>query len=137
MESFPEVNWSEICRKAVLDYINTRSQVDLAAILRRLKNERGQDYRQGQAFALEKVIPKLSWKDFELHCPRFDVKVIVGLSDGMTYEAAEREAIFRVQRYLKDLAEEKKILGAPESPSDAFCEGFIAALMEVYNRAKR
>ena len=137
MEKFPEVNWSEICRKAVIDYINTRSQVDIAAILGRLKKERGQDYRQGQTFAYEKVIPKLSWRDFELHCPRFDAKVIVGFSEDITYEAAELEAISRVKRYLKYLAEERKIVGAPENPSDAFCQGFIAALMDLYKRVKR
>jgi len=37
IESFPEVNWSEVCRRAVLEYIQIRSQVDLGPIIERLK----------------------------------------------------------------------------------------------------
>ena len=37
MEKYKEVNWSEICRKAVFDYIDTRSNIDIGPLLEKLK----------------------------------------------------------------------------------------------------
>lgn len=140
MEKFPEVNWSEVCRKAVTEYVETRSQIDLAAILERLKKERNKDYKQGQIVFYTEVTPKLQWKDFEQSYPRLNKKIMEEHSgyfraDPLSPEAAELEAISTMRKWITLLAKEKQI-EIPKHPSDAFCEGAIEAFLDVYCRVK-
>jgi len=140
MEKFPEVNWSEICRRAVLDYIQTRTQVDLGPIIERLKKERNVDHKEGQILTYKEIVPKLSWEDFGLWRVRIDKRLMEqqGLfsDEPLGPLAAERAAIHNMRGRIKSFAKENKI-EIPEDLSDAFCEGAIDAFMDVYNRAKK
>jgi len=143
MEKFPEVNWSEICRKAITDYIETRSQVDLGPIIERLKKERNLDYQKGQIFMYNEVIPKLSWGDVEVLRQRVDQKLLQQKPPLLGEEpigqlAAEQSAIRNMHHYLTWFAEENQIK-LPECTSlsfDSFYEGAVDALMDIYKRAK-
>jgi hypothetical protein len=143
MGKFPEVNWSEICRRAVLDYIQTRTQVDLGPIIERLKKERNADHKEGQILTYKEIVPKLSWEDFELWRVRIDKRLMEQQGQqGLFSEeplgplAAERAAIHNMRGRIKSFAEENKI-EIPEDLSNAFCEGAIDAFMNVYNSAKK
>jgi hypothetical protein len=141
MESFPEVNWSEVCRRAVLEYIQIRSQVDLGPIIERLKKERNVDFKEGQITMYKEIIPKLSWKDFELWRTRVDRNLIEQQHGPFGEEpigplAAERAATDGMRRWIRQFAKENKIQ-IQEDLSDAFCEGAIDAFMDIYNRTKR
>ena len=65
MEKYQEVNWSEICRKAVIDYIDTRSNIDLGPLIEKLKAERNEAYKQGQIL-FYKIAPEMGLRDFEM-----------------------------------------------------------------------
>ena len=141
MEKFPEVNWSEICRQAILDYVETRSRTEIAPILERLKKERNADYRQGQIFLHERVFSKLSWKDFEEGYKKFN-KIIVAErigwledKDPLSPETAELIANDNMRHWLKYFAKQNKI-EIPEDLSASFCEGAIDAFMRVHDQAK-
>jgi hypothetical protein len=140
METFSEVNWSEICRRAVLDYIQTRSQIDLAPIIERLKKERNTDYKQGQITIYKEIIPKLSWKTLEQLRPRIDKKLMTQqpktfMEEPLSPLAAERTATNYIRNWIQQYAKQNKIQ-ISETITDTFCEGAIDALIEVYNRTK-
>lgn len=140
MEKFPEVNWSEICRQAILDYIETRSRTEIAPILERLKKERNDDYKQGQIVLYEKVFSKLSWKDFEEWHERLNKRIVAErprLQDEnpLSPEMAELLANDNLRKILRYMAKQNAI-EIPQSPSDSFCEGAIDAFMHVYDQAK-
>ncbi len=82
MEKYPEVNWSEICRKAVVEYIDTRSQINITAILEKLKNESNEAYKQGLIFFYQ-LAPKMSLKEFDLLYPRVSVAILEGREGGL------------------------------------------------------
>lgn len=144
MESFPEVNWSEICRKAINDYIETRSHVDLGPIIERLKKERNDNYRKGQLFMYSEVIPKLSWEYIEFLRKRIDIKLLQEEPGPLGEEplgpvGAEQVAIRNMSFHLAKWAEQNKVKlpeGLPPLSADPFYQGAIDALMDVYKRAK-
>lgn len=53
MDRLKEVNWSEVCRRAIAGYLATRSAPNIEAVLTRLKDERGQEYSRGYKLAAE------------------------------------------------------------------------------------
>jgi len=144
MEKFPEVNWSEICRKAITDYVETRSQVDLGPIIERLKKERNENYRKGQLFMYSKVIPKLSWEYVEYFRKYVDVKLLQEERGPFGEEplgptAAEQAAIKNMSFHLARWAKQNNVKLPEDLPllsADSFYQGAIDALLDVYKRAK-
>ncbi|MGC8896170.1 MAG: hypothetical protein ACP5LB_05325 [Candidatus Bathyarchaeia archaeon] len=144
MEKFPEVNWSEVCRQAIVDYIETRSQVDLGPIIERLKKESDELYRKGQIFMYSEVIPKLSWEDIEFMRKSVDAQLLfqeapITGEGPLGQEGAEQLAIsnmeFRLSRWAKQ--NNVKLPKLPALSADSFYKGAIDVLMEVYNRVKK
>ena len=143
-EKFPEVNWSEICRKAVADYVETRSEIELAPILERLKKDRSEDFKQGQLIMYSQIIPKMAWKDFEFLHPRLNITIIKEqpaiepFSNGepLSDESAERLAIHKMKSWLSGFGKESGA-SVPEFFSDAYAEGAIEAFRDVYNKIKQ
>jgi len=144
MEKFPEVNWSEICRKAIVDYVETRSQTDLGAIIERLKKERSEGYRKGQLFMYGEVIPKLSWEKIEFLRKRVDARLFQE-DPGMFGDerlgpvGAEHVAVQNMRFHLGRIAKELNVTIPKDlsfSSDDSFYQGAIDALMDVYNRVK-
>jgi len=146
IEDFPEVNWSEICRKAIVDYVETRSEIDLAPILEKLKKERSEDFRQGQLIMYAQIIPKMAWKDFEFLYPRLSKTLIkeqpISLKmpgeEPVSDESAEQIAIDNMKTWLSRFGK-KCGINVPEyvAASDAYAEGAIHAFMDVYNKIKQ
>lgn len=144
MEKFPEVNWSEICRRAIVDYIETRSQVDLGPIIERLKKESDELYRKGQMFMYSEVIPKLSWEDIEFIRKFVDAQLLIeeGQVKGegqLSHVGAEQLAIENMNLRMSRWAKENnvKLPKLPALSADSFYKGAIDALMEVYARVKK
>jgi hypothetical protein len=140
MEKFPEVNWSEICRKAVVDYIDTRSQIDIGPILEKLKTESNEKYKQGQIFFYS-IAPQMSLSTFEDWYPEINKDIIESrISDSQpdrpTYSDAAKISAFTWMRlHIESFCDLKK-LEAPKYMSDAFCQGAIDAFMKIYNQVK-
>jgi hypothetical protein len=141
MEKYPEVNWSEICRKAVVDYVDTRSHIDIGPILEKLKAERNEAYKQGQIFFYQ-MAPKMSLKDFEKWYPNISTKILEGRepdlfgdSPSLSPEVAAYQATRGMERMMGGFCRDNNI-SYPQDASDAFWEGAIAAFMNVYNKIK-
>jgi hypothetical protein len=141
MENFPEVNWSEICRKAVIDYIDTRSQIDIGPILAKLKTESNEDYKQGQIF-FYKITPQMTLSHFESWYPDINKKILESKMRAPSHfdrepywEAAEIQAYREMRDKIKTFCEFKN-LESPKIMSDAFCKGAIDAFMKIYRQAK-
>ena len=141
MEKYPEVNWSEICRKAVLDYVETRSHVDIAPILEKLKEERNEAYKQGQILFYQ-IAPKMTLRDFEIWYPQVSTTILeeregglFGDSASMSPEAAAHQATKAMQHVMGGFCEENNV-PLPADVSDAFWEGAITAFMNVYSKVK-
>jgi hypothetical protein len=125
MSQFPEVNWSEICRRAVVDYIEARSHVDVAAILEKLKRGKTAEYKSGQMFALE-IASKINYKEL--------TSMIERESDLKLESAAEKEgltdypvATIELRYYWKNILEK---YGAKEVANE-FANGFRDMMYEI------
>lgn len=141
MEKYPEVNWSEICRKAVTDYVDTRSHMDIGPILEKLKTERNEAYKQGQIFFYQ-IAPKMSLKDFDNWYPSISTKILEGREPGLfgdspplSPEVAQHQAIRHMDLAMYRFCRENNI-SYQEKAADAFYEGAIAAFMNVYDEIK-
>lgn len=144
METLPEVNWSEICRKAITDYIEARTETDLTSVISRLKNERKTDYTKGELAIYEDVAPKLSIQDLEYYASRVDENTIIGRSYepdaiGGTRKLYPEEAkAIAIDNMRHALGVFKRKLGAkiPDNFSDSYVEGAITSIKEIYKQVK-
>jgi hypothetical protein len=141
MEKYPEVNWSEICRTAVVDYVDTRSHMDIGPILEKLKAERNEAYKQGQIFFYQ-IAPKMSLKDFEKWYPDISTKILeerepgwFGDSPRLSPEVAEHEAAKAMDLMSNRFCRENNLV-YPTGATDSFWEGAITAFMDVYSKIK-
>jgi len=138
MEKYQEVNWSEICRKAVVDYVDTRSHMDIGPILEKLKAERNESYKQGQIFFYE-LAPKLALKDFESWYPDLNLEILEGRpsdwpldDEKLSPEVARYQAPKNMR---KMISRYRDLLGEVPFPQEAptsFWEGALAAFMNIY-----
>ncbi len=142
MEKLSEVNWSEICRKAIKDYIETRTLTDLSSIITRLRNERKTDYTRGEILVYEEVAPTLSLKDLEHHATGVDIATIMAESRSqMSAETrinADQANALAATFMRNTLRKFKRTMNAsvPEAFSDAYVEGAMSALRDIYSRVK-
>jgi hypothetical protein len=141
MEKYPEVNWSEICRKAVNDYVDTRSHMDIGPILEKLRAEHNEAYKQGQIFFYQ-IAPKMSLKDFDSWYPSISTMILEGREPGLfgdtpplSPEVAQHQAIRHMDLAMHRFCRDNNI-SYPEKTADAFYEGAIAAFMNVYSEIK-
>jgi hypothetical protein len=141
MEKYPEVNWSEICRKAVLDYVDTRSHMDIGPILEKLKAERNEAYKQGQIFFYQ-IAPKMTLLEFEKWYPDINTKILEGRESNSLFgieplspEVAEVAATNAMSLMISRVTKEHNI-SYPSECSDSFCEGAIKAFMNIYKTLK-
>jgi predicted transcriptional regulator len=142
MEKLSEVNWSEICRKAINDYIETRTQTDLSSIITRLKNERKTDYTKGEILVYEEIAPKLSLKDLEYYATGVDTAAIMVESrDPLTSKAkitpdqANTIAITFMRNALRKFKRTLSV-NIPDDFSDSYVEGATSAFKDIYQRVK-
>lgn len=141
MEKYPEVNWSEICRKAVIDYIDTRSHIEVAAILEKLKAEHNEAYKQGHVFFYQ-LAQSMSIQDFERAYPHISIEILTGREEDtflgikpLSREVAEVEAQREMARIMRNLCKDYKVQ-CPDNISDSFSEGATAAFMDIYSKVK-
>lgn len=142
MEKYPEVNWSEVCRRAVTDYMATRSLDDLGQIAEKLKAEGKEEHNKGQLFFLE-VAKQMTLSEYESWYPEINKEIIVKniTPEGDLFsviepyrDAAEFQAIREMRDKLTCFCKSKEI-EAPKYMSDAFCKGTIRSFMSLYRRA--
>jgi hypothetical protein len=142
MEKLSEVNWSEICRKAINDYIETRTQTDLSSIITRLKNEHKTDYTKGEILVYEEIAPKLSLKDLEHYATGVDTAAIIVESrdplTGKTKITPDQANAIAVTFMRNALRKFKRTLSAniPDDFSDSYAEGAVSAFKDIYLRVK-
>jgi len=142
MDNYPEVNWSEVCRRAVTDYMTTRSLDDLGQIAEKLKAEGKEEHNKGQLFFLE-VAKQMTLSDYESWYPEINKEIIVGkiTPQGDMFsviepyrDAAQLEAIKGMRYQLEEFCKSKGI-ETPTYMSDAFCKGAIRSFMSLFRRA--
>lgn len=142
MEKLSEVNWSEICRKAINDYIETRTQTDLSSIIMRLKAERKTDHTKGEILVYEEIAPKLSLKDLEHYATGVDTAAIMAESRDsltgkpkITSDQANATAIVFMGNALRKFKHTLKT-NIPDDFSDSYVEGAMLAFKDIYQRVK-
>jgi len=143
MDKLPEVNWSEICRKAITDYIESRTQTDLTSVINRLKNESKSDYTKGQLVIYEQVAPKISLAHLEDYGDRVDLISLVANSFDPTSpetklspQEANEIALGNMMTALRHFEHDYQAK-VPGSPSQSYVEGALSALRDLYKRVKK
>jgi len=142
MDKLPEVNWSEICRKAITDYIEARTQTDLTSVITRLKNESKTDYTKGRLIIYEEVAHKISLTDLERYGEQVDIISIVAHSydpesqTKMGPQEAEAIAISNMERVLRYFKHDFQAK-VPDIISQSYVEGALSALRDLYERVKK
>ncbi len=128
MEKFKEVNWSEVSRKAIMDYISTRTAPNFESTIARLKSERTDEYGRGYKLGLDlarelpyREIAKIveGWDERNSELMKFEV------DDGDIPRPISRAMEYR--RYWRNF-----IPGPYRDGGKDFIEGFAQALTDVY-----
>jgi len=142
MAQYPEVNWSEVCRRAITEYVNLRNLSDFEQLAEKLRSEGNEDYNKGRLFFLE-AAKKMTLSNFERWYPEINKEIIVKritpeggiMSVIEPYEdAAELQAINEMRNKLRGFCKSEEI-EAPKHMSDAFCKGAINQFMILYKNA--
>lgn len=122
MENLSEVNWSEVARKGIEDYVETRTHVNIAPILSRLKKEKTELYNQGYKYGMDTA------KEIEfLRLERFATSDLRGYWRGLDdYVVDPGTAICA--------ALEKVGVHPPFKTNNTFLQGVKDALLEVYSK---
>lgn len=123
------------------DYIDTRSHIDIAPILEKLKAERNEAYRQGQIFFYQ-VAPKFDLQQFEILNARTNTKLMtskhfgpLGEDMSLSPEAAERDSLIGMRYMTGQYCKEKQV-EYPTDTTNAFWEGARDAFMKIYSKIK-
>lgn len=121
MENLAEVNWSEVARKGIEDYVEARTHVNIAPILLRLKREKTELYNRGYEYGMDIA------KEIEfLRLERFATSDLRGYWRGEDYVVDSATATY--------LALEKVDVHPPFQTNDTFLQGVKDALLEVYSK---
>lgn len=140
MEKYPEVNWSEICRKAVIEYIDTRSQIDIASLLEKLKAESNEAYKQGQILFYQ-IAPKMSLKEFDIWYPHVS-GITSEIGEGIAPADSPRPSPITIYRAIRGMQHmmggfcRDNSIAYPSDAPNAFWEGAISAFMNVYSKIR-
>lgn len=144
MLQYPEVNWSEVSRKAITEYMNIRNLDNFMQTAKRLEAEGNEEYNKGKLF-FEEVAKQMTLADFEKWYPEINKDIIVkeitpeaGILSTITpyRDAAELQAIQKMRERITRFCKSKKI-ETPEKMSDVFCKGAIRAFMNFHKWATR
>jgi len=144
MLQYPEVNWSEVSRKAITEYMNIRNLDNFMQTAKRLEAEGNEEYNKGKLF-FEEVAKQMTLADFERWYPEINKDIIIKeitpkggiLSVIEPYrDAAELQAIQEMRNKLTRLCKKKEI-ETPKNMSDVFCKGAIRQFMNFHRFATR
>ena len=135
MERFPEVNWSDIARRSITQYIEDRNRSTIPEdILSKLRREKGQENVRGREFALKNLLPKSDYKELETTMTNISEKT----RQFAELESQEQEVEIQfVDWGAARLKAGKQILRdrIPSGSSLEFLKGVLASLDEAYNLA--
>ena len=92
MEKLPEINWSQIARNAISEYITLRTKSALPAdLLDRLRKERGDEYVRGKQFAVERILPGTTYVNLDALLAATHNKAQAGAQQEADYVGVEIE----------------------------------------------
>lgn len=150
MDKLREVNWSEVCRNAIEEYVKLRSDPTLEPYLRKLSKQAGEEYSKGVEFAVKRILAKTNYRELD--------QIVAGIEsagvshgpdeygDEISYSQEEiernivREVARVVEKYSKDeTSKEIPILYGNrlrEKFTDAFIQGVQTTLKDAWNRVK-
>ncbi len=131
MDRLKEVNWSEVCRRAIAGYLATRSAPNIEAVLTRLKDERGQEYSRGYKLATE-LGRELPYRE------------LARLVEGWEEKRDELESKQHEERVMPIYAIAREwrsywtaaIPGPYRDATEDFIKGFENALVELYKEVR-
>jgi hypothetical protein len=128
MDKFREVNWSEVCRKAIMDYVATRTAPNFEATVARLKTERTDEYGRGYKLGLD-LARELPYREL--------VKIIEGWDERnnelMRFEIEDGEIPRPISRAMEYRRYWRNVIPGPyRDGGKDFIEGFSQALTDVY-----
>lgn len=133
MEQMLDVNWSEVCRRAIVDYIGTRLEPNIEAIIMRLRQERTQEYARGYRLALEFVktapyreVARLveGWED-----KRDEISSLPLKDSSMHEHELMSLRLMEWRRYWR------AAMPGPEADvNEEMLQGYVDALYEVYRK---
>jgi hypothetical protein len=136
MEKLPEVNWSEVARKAILDYVQLRSGSVPVAIVERLRSEKEEEYAAGKVSAVREILSKIPFAELDRFFTDLHDKTNQ-LVEGDAFEMGVDPGNLNRNPY-----EEKAVKPMIESwfklkGSSSFMKGVAAALKEAYDASKK
>lgn len=136
METLSDANWSEVCRRAIANYIDTRTNVNIEALVARLKEEKSREFVRGYRLAYEvskeasyREIAGLveGWEDIR------DEITSLPLKDSSVDE--EGAGALRNQEWRRYWRKSIPLLhDTPLEINEEFVEGFVNGLYEIYQK---
>jgi hypothetical protein len=138
MKKLSDVNWSEVCRRAIASYIDIRLEPNIEAIVSRLGEERNEEYKKGYKLAYEFVREKPYTEIAKLveGCDKWVRQEILPHLEDLSAES-DIDVDEEVDKYRMQYWSDKVKSITKEEPTEAFVEGFEKGLTEIYEKSKK
>ena len=141
MEVFGEVNWSKIARDAIEIYINDRLETTIPSeLLSRLRKEKGVEYANGKKYALDSIVPNLTYTKLAL----FFEKVKRNAEGARSEEAAMRgypDFAASLEPYMKEealaLLSKRYFGNLPKDATEEFARGVLSLIEDAWNKLRQ
>ena len=140
MDGFTEVNWSKIARDAIEIYIQDRIQTSVpSSVLNKLRKEKGKEFADGKKFALEEIVPQITYRKLDEFFKRVNNMAEGRRSDEAAISGVPIDMI-SIRHYLEEAALSHIwwFFGKlREEATDEFARGILSVIEETWKKLQK
>jgi len=139
MEELTEVNWSKIARAAIETYIKDRLETSIPSeALSRLRMEKGEEFANGKRYAVEEIVPKLTYKKLSKFFEEANERTNAAVSDYAAIRGIPDEMVNSTPYYeAQVLSSMKSFFGKlPQDTTEQFLKGALSVIEDTWNSLK-
>lgn len=127
LEEFPEVNWSQVARNCIQNYLIQRQNPDISGLLNDLIEQKGREHVEGRKYA-ETLIKQMGYKDFDIFMATFREKNRA--EQERTYEGPQGpfDHVLSSEEILQNMLKIKEL---ESDASSSFLSGLLERFKEV------
>lgn len=129
MEKMSEVNWSAVARKCIGKYVARRKNPDISTLLKKLQNQKGEEYVTGRRKA-EEIAEVLGYHGLNLLLKRYNEEVRDAQMRSYQGPIEPWEYIPSSSEIIEKLLIKKGLI---KDVSDEFLRGLKDRLLEIEN----
>ncbi|MCW3990015.1 MAG: hypothetical protein NWE88_08085 [Candidatus Bathyarchaeota archaeon] len=129
MESFPEVNWSQVARTCIYKYVAQRLNPDVSELLENIENEKGVQYKDGRRFG-ETLLGKMGYVEFNILLKKYRDGMLDEHIKSMEGPFEPYEKVYSSDEVMERLLKDKGLIS---EESSEYIKGIRERLLELDN----